>query len=150
MLRSSTDQSEAMTAATPACSSPVGRLMASSAFSIPWIPVSHAERMARRSPPLSIKFSAKMSFKVRSPSLIASPLVRGSSGFAVPWQQKWATAALPNSSSTAPIVALSWRKTLGWENVEMAQSISRLELGKSWRGLSIAKIESAWTRSAMV
>ena len=84
VLRSETDQREAMTAATPAWSRPVGRLMASSEFLVPCMAVSQADRMARRRPPVSARLSAKMSLKVRSPSFIASPLLSGSLRSAVP------------------------------------------------------------------
>jgi len=77
-----------MTAPTPACSRPVGRLMASSVFSIPDRPVSQAERIARPMPPRSPNFNAKISFRVSNPSLINRPLLSGSLRLAVPWQEK--------------------------------------------------------------
>ncbi len=81
MLRSLTDQSELM---TPAWRRPIGKLTTSSMLSSPGSPVSQAERMASRMPQSWARLRARRSFRVRSPSLIRSPLLRGSVKLAVP------------------------------------------------------------------
>ncbi len=148
-MRSLTDQSELMTPATPAWRRPISRLTTSSMFSSPGSPVSQAERMASRMPLSCARFRAKRSLRVRSPSLMRSPLFKGSVKLAVPWQEKWTIAAFDSPDFTASIVALSCLRTVRSLKLSIAQLISRCELRRSWRGLSIARMESVKVRSAI-